>query len=111
METTDREKFEAVDLPLYDLVALVELLDLTGLNDLTDTFKTAKLITMTQITAGENRLGKIVSESGADDMKNHLAEYNEIQTLVVQGQFMVMLLDYKLAYLQEVLKEKEKEEN
>lgn len=96
--------FSVVDLPLFELVDLVTKSNDDELEALVQCFATAKAMIMAQITAGENKLRSIGEEYAKDNMEVHLQEYKNIEELVLQSQFVLIQIDYKLEYLQEVKK-------
>lgn len=98
------ENFSVIDLPLFDLVDLVTKADDDALETLLQCFGTAKAMIMAQITAGENKLRSIGEEYAKDNMEVHLQEYKSIEELVLQSQFVMIQIDYKLEYLQAVKK-------
>lgn len=99
-----KEDFSVIDLPLFELVELVNKSTDDDLDTLLQCFGTAKAMIMAQITAGENKLIAIGEEYAKDNMEKHLQEYKSIEELVLQSQFVLIQIDYKLDYLQAVKK-------
>ena len=104
VEQKVRETFSVIDLPLFELVDLVTKSNDEELEDICQCFGTAKAMIMAQITAGENKLRSIGDEYAKDNMEKHLEEYRKIEELVLQSQFVLIQIDYKLEYLQAVKK-------
>ena len=104
VEQKVRETFSVVDLPLFELVDLVTKSNDEELESLNQCFGTAKAMLMAQITAGENKLRSIGDEYAKDNMEKHFEEYRKIEELVLQSQFVLIQIDYKLEYLQAVKK-------
>ena len=104
VESKVKETFSVIDLPLFELVDLVTKSNDEELEAICQCFGTAKAMIMAQITAGENKLRAIGEEYAKDNMESHLEEYKNIEELVLQSQFVLIQIDYKLEYLQAVKK-------